>query len=153
MADVYREDPYDGKFYSLETLQQAYKDLYTERQIERYWDEKMVAGPKRMDSGSGYPIGRVPAAGAGAAPAEVIARLNVARKIIDSRERNSSIPEKAEGDEPPQKEDPWLEQVRVSAVNVTKNLEFCRWFSKRVRLRQPRMARRRTGKSQTLADA
>jgi hypothetical protein len=91
------------------------KDLYTERQIERYWDEKMVAGPKRMDSGSGYPIGRVPAAGAGAAPAEVIARLNVARKIIDSRERNPSIPEKAEGDEQPQKEDPWLERVRVSA--------------------------------------
>jgi hypothetical protein len=26
MADVYRKDPYDGKFYSLETLQQAYKD-------------------------------------------------------------------------------------------------------------------------------
>jgi hypothetical protein len=45
----------------------------------------------------------------------VIARLNVARKIIDSRERNPSIPEKAEGDEQPQKEDPWLERVRVSA--------------------------------------
>ncbi len=62
-----------------------------------------------------YRKGRVPAAGAGAAPAEVIARLNVARKIIDSRERNPSIPEKAEGDEQPQKEDPWLERVRVSA--------------------------------------
>jgi hypothetical protein len=32
-----------------------------------------------------------------------------------SGERKSSIPEKAEGDEPPQNDDPWLEQVRASA--------------------------------------